>query len=106
MIKLLENNLELKVRKDEVSLIKGMLKDCEKLFKDTMLAETKRTYECNLEICEDIFLEDREGGACGGIILLAHGRRIVVPNTLEDRMNLCFEQELPLIRHGLFPVEK
>jgi hypothetical protein len=36
MIKLLENNLELKVRKDEVSLIKGMLKDCEKLFKDTM----------------------------------------------------------------------
>lgn len=106
MIKLLENNLQLKVRKDEVSLIKGMISECEKLYRDTMQAETGRKYECKLEVCEDIFLEDREGGACGGIILLAHDRRIVVPNTLEDRMNLCFEMELPLIRRGLFPVVK
>jgi hypothetical protein len=38
MIKLLEEKLELKVRKDEVSLINGMKKECEKLFKDTMQA--------------------------------------------------------------------
>jgi hypothetical protein len=36
MIKLLENNLQLKVRKDEVSLVKGMISECEKLYRDTM----------------------------------------------------------------------
>lgn len=106
MIKLLEENLELKVRQDEVSLVKGMLAECEKLFAQTMEAETGREYSCKLSVAEDIYLLDREGGACGGVILLAHERRIVVPNTLEDRMNLVFEQELPMIRRGLFPSEK
>lgn len=46
MIKLLEAKLQLKVRKDEVSLVKGMLSECEKLYKDTMQAETGRLYEC------------------------------------------------------------
>ena len=32
MIKLLEESLELKVRKDEVSLVKGLVKECEELF--------------------------------------------------------------------------
>jgi len=36
MIKLLEPKLELKVRRDEVELVKGMIKECEKLFRDTM----------------------------------------------------------------------
>jgi len=103
MIKLLEAELELKVRKDDVDLVKGMLAECEKLYSQTMEAETGREYSCKLKVAEDINLEDREGGACGGVILLAHERRIVVPNTLEDRMNLVFEQELPMIRRGLFP---
>lgn len=105
MIKLLEENLEIKVRQDEVDLASGMLGECEILFNETMKAETGREYNCKLTVCDDIFLQDREGGACGGVILLAHGRRIVVPNTLEDRMNLVFEQELPQIRKGLFPPE-
>lgn len=33
---------------------------------------------------------------------MAHGRRIVVANTLEDRLALCFEKELPTIRKMLF----
>lgn len=106
MIKLLEEELEIKVRKDEVSLAKSMLAECEKEFHETMLKETSREYNCKLKVCEDIHLLDREGGTCGGVILLALNRRIVVPNTLEDRMNLVFEQELPMIRHGLFPSDK
>ena len=68
-----------------------MINECERLYSKTMHDETGREYSCTLEVCEDIFLEDREGGACGGVILMAHDRRIVVPNTLEDRLNLCFE---------------
>lgn len=106
MIKLLEESLELKVRKDEVSLVKGLVKECEELFTKTMREETGREYSSKLSVCDDIFLEDREGGACGGVILLALNRRIVVPNTLEDRLNLVFEMELPMIRRGLFPKEQ
>ena len=76
------------------------------MFSETMQAETGREYNTKLIVMEDMFLNDREGGACGGILLYAHGRRIVVPNTLEDRLNLCFEMELPQIRKGLFPPEK
>ena len=41
----------------------------------------------------------------GGVILLAHNRRIVVPNTLKDRLNLVFDLELPLLRKMLVPPE-
>jgi|SanBayMetagenome_1026888.scaffolds.fasta_scaffold33697_3 hypothetical protein len=42
MIKLLDTEIEVKVRKDELSLVKGMTNDCEKLFHDTMEKETGR----------------------------------------------------------------
>lgn len=48
------------------------------------------------------FLTEEEGSEFGGVILFAHGRRIVVPNTLKDRMNLVFELSLPYIRQELF----
>ena len=72
-------------------MVKGMLSECEKLYAQTMEAETGREYSCKLNVADDVHLLDREGGQCGGVILLAHERRIVVPNTLEDRMNLVFE---------------
>lgn len=68
-----------------------------------MLRETTRDYACTLNIREDRYLTKEVGGECGGVILLAHNRRIVCSNTLEDRLMQVFEMELPLIRHGLFP---
>ena len=103
MIKLLEENVELKVREDEVDLVKGMLSECETLYSEIMLRETKREYLTTLTVMEDLFLKEEEGGKGGGILLYAHRRKIVVANTLEDRLNLVFEQELPQLRQGLFP---
>ena len=40
MIKLLEPNLELKVREEEVDLIKGMLGECESQYSEIMMNET------------------------------------------------------------------
>ena len=103
MIKLLEDEVELKVREDEVDTVKGMLSDCEAKYSEIMMEETQREYSTKLSVIEDVFLKDDEGGKSGGIILYAHNRRIVVSNTLEDRLNLVFEQELPQLRNGLFP---
>lgn len=103
MIKLLEEEVELKVREEEVDIVKGMLDECEAKYSEIMLEETQREYSTKLSVIEDMFLKDDEGGKSGGIVLYAHKRRIVVSNTLEDRLNLVFEQELPALRSGLFP---
>ena len=103
MIKLLEDTLELKVREEEVSMVKGILAECESEYTEIMKRETTRDYACTLSVMEDQFLTVENGGRCGGVILYAHNRRIVCSNTLEDRLNMVFESELPKIRNGLFP---
>lgn len=103
MIKLLEPELELKVRDGEVDLVEGMLEDCQSKFSELMQEQTGQPFETKLSVIQDKFLTVEEGGSCGGVILYALNRRIVCPNTLEDRLNLTFEQELPKIRKLLFP---
>ena len=103
MIKLLEEEVELKVREEEVDIVKGMLDECQSKYSEIMLEETKREYSTTLSVVEDQFLTKDDGGLCGGVVLYAHKRRIVVSNTLEDRLNLVFEGELPQLRAGLFP---
>ena len=49
------------------------------------------------------FLTPEEGGDCGGVITYTTDRRIICPNTITDRINLCFEDLLPTIRSTLFP---
>ena len=105
MIKLLEEEVQLKVREDEVSLVKGMISECQSKYSEILKNEThdQREYNCTLTVIEDKFLTQDEGGLCGGVVLYAHHGKIVCPNTLEDRLNLVFEQELPQLRKGLFP---
>ena len=91
------------MREDEVSMVKGLLRECENEFHEIMKRETTRDYHCTLTVIEDHFLSMENGGRCGGIVLLAHDRRIVCSNTLEDRLNQIFESQLPMIREGLFP---
>ena len=53
MIKLLEENIELQVREDEVSMIKGILRECENEYHEIMKRETTRDYHCTLSVIED-----------------------------------------------------
>ena len=98
MIKMLEDQLELRVRDNEVDLVNGLLAECEAEYSRIMKEETTRDYECSLSVMEDKFLDLESGGRCGGVILYAHQRRIVCSNTLEDRLGQIFESQLPMIR--------
>ncbi len=91
MIKLLEEELELMVREDEVEMIRGLCEECETEYSEFMKKETGDDYNCKLVVRDDAFLNNSNGARCGGIILYAHNRRIVCSNTLEDRLNLVFE---------------
>ena len=77
MIKLLEEEVEIKVREEEVSLVQDMLDDCQSQYSEIMLRETQREYKTTLTVIEDKFLTNDDGGRCGGVVLYAHKRRIV-----------------------------
>lgn len=86
MVKLMEDELELMVREDEVPMVLSMLSECQEEYSELMLRETTREYSCRLTVREDKYLSKEYGGECGGVILFAHNRRIVCSNTLEDRL--------------------
>ena len=68
--------------------------------------ETKREFTCELTILENEFLTAEEGGQCGGIVMCNENKRIVCSNTLKERLDLVFEELLPVIRKELFPGHK
>jgi vacuolar-type H+-ATPase subunit E/Vma4 len=41
--------------------------------------------------------------SCGGVIVAAMSDRIKVDNTIEERVNLVYEQTVPILRNILFP---
>ena len=49
-------------------------------------------------------IEDNELNGCiGGFKMFAKKGRIVCSQTLDDRIDLCFQAAIPAIRHILFP---
>jgi hypothetical protein len=87
MIKLLEENVELLCRnKDEVAIVKELIPECEKAYSVLMNEKTERDYATKLSLITDKFMNEAQGSEVGGIVLLAHERRIVVANSLQDRI--------------------
>lgn len=106
MIKLLEKELLIKCRKEDQEMVRGLLPECEKEFFAIMERETTESemeYATTLKLIEGEYLTQEEGGECGGVIMCTTNRKIVCPNTLKSRLDLCFEELLPHIRKMLFP---
>lgn len=103
MIKLLEPQLFVKCRKEDLELIRGLKNDCENEYESIMMTETKTEYKCVLTVIDSEYLTPESGGDCGGVVLYSQDRRIVCPNTLKNRLDLCLEELLPVIRKNLFP---
>ena len=104
MIKLLEPMLQIKCRKEDVNDIKKMTSDLETQYSNFMQEKTERDeYSCNLVVLEDNHMTEEQDHNCGGVMLYTENSRIVVSNTLFARLDLAFEEMLPLIRTELFP---
>ena len=86
---------------DAVNEYKALLKKEVKLFKD-------RDVPCKVAMDSTRNLptyNEQEGAdSCmGGLILHAKNGRIVCSNTLDDRLQLCYQEAIPDIRTILFP---
>jgi V-type H+-transporting ATPase subunit E len=69
-----------------------------------MARETEtEDYSCEIEVMESNFIkEDSPAGKCGGLVMCSNDKLIVCSNTLNERLNLSYEESLPVIRHMLF----
>lgn len=100
---MLEEEVELLVKDGDQDLVTDLMPSCEESYEQIMMETTGREYKTTLTIMEGRTMTEEQGSAAGGIILMAHGRRISVQNTLMDRLSLLFDLELPNIRRMLFP---
>jgi V-type H+-transporting ATPase subunit E len=98
LMKLQEANVELVCRAEDVNLVSAVLPDSVAEYK-------KRTkQECTVLISKEIFLPSGSGDASkgdlcsGGIILSSNDGKIICSNTLDARLAMTFEQNLPKIR--------
>jgi len=102
----------MRVRKSDRALVEEVMPAAIKAYKHKMSSEVKvfegRDVPLKLTIDEmrplaeyttDVGLES----CMGGIILHARKGKIVCSNTLDERLQLCYQEAIPEIRGQLFP---
>lgn len=93
MIKLLEEDVEIRCLKEDVSVVQEVIGVCEREFNEDCEVKTK------IVISDRNYLVDSD---LGGVILTSLKGRIVCDNTLRARLSYCLQLLLPEIRDLLF----
>ena len=113
LIKMMEGNLFIRCRQADVKLIQEVQPAAIKKYRELMVGEVKRfqgmnpnEIPCNIVIDKTYLdsVEDNEAnGVIGGFKMYAKKGKIVCSQTIDDRIDLCFQAAIPAIRHMLFP---
>ena len=112
LMTLMENNVTLQVRKEDLAIAKKELNDAVKLFQDTMKQSSGITPTINVAVDDKEFLlpapvAGKEGASCtGGVLLSARNGQILCRNTLDHRLELAFDALKPTLRGTLFGVRE
>jgi len=113
LMTLLENQVIVRVRKEDLNIAKKELTAAVQLFQDTMKAATQ-----GIVPTVQVTIDDKEflppapvagssNASCtGGVLLSARGGQILCRNTLDHRLELAFEALKPTIRGSLFGVRE
>lgn len=102
MLRLMERNVNIELKKEHIGLAKALFPDCERSFSEILVNETGREMESKLTVSE-YDLEEKNQHIIGGVFLRSSDGVIVCDNSLDSRVRLLFEQLLPTIRAVLFP---
>lgn len=101
LIKLLEGEVNIVCRKQDVSLINEILSEAKEKFTTMMKEQTLKfkNLDPKITIDEKYFLPDY---IMGGVMMTAMKSRIRVDNTIDKRLDLLRQQAIPEIRRLLF----
>merc|ERR1712187_935207 len=108
LLMLLENQVVVRCRECDVSIVKGCLEAAQAEYAKLIKAETGATKACSLEI-DTAYLPPapvagKDGPSClGGVVLACQGGKITIDNTIDVRLKLVMDQAKPAIRGLLFP---
>lgn len=113
LIKLIEPKVTLRCRQSDVSILQSIISDAVSEYQQSMLSQVEslkgRTeLPCRVEIDEAKFLpeynaQDPTNSCLGGFVMYARKNRIVCSQTLDDRLEMTFQQSIPEMRSMLFP---
>ena len=112
LMTLMENNVTIQVRKDDLPIARRELDEAVRLFQDTMKVSSGVTPTINVAIDDKEFLPPaavagKEGASCaGGVLLSARNGQILCRNTLDHRLELAFDALKPTLRGTLFGVRE
>ena len=101
LIKLLESDVNVIVKKEDVELVKTVLDKAKSNFEELMSSQTIKfkNLKVKLTIDEKYFLPDY---IIGGVMVTAMKSKIRVDNTLNKRLELLKQSAIPDIRKILF----
>jgi V-type H+-transporting ATPase subunit E len=102
MVKLLEPVCVVQVRKKDEEFVKKLFPGLEKEYAEFMNKETKEDYKCTLELDTREYLRNESGG----VLLRNKDKKITLINDLESRLNLAYEQLIPVVKNMLFSKNK
>lgn len=100
LIKLLEEDVKIKCRKADVSLVESISAASVKEYQQVMKTNCGKDMVCNIRIDKKSFVKE---DSAGGVILMGHHNKIGCDNTLDTRLRLAFDDLKPVVRAVLFP---
>jgi V-type H+-transporting ATPase subunit E len=100
-IKLLEDNVNVICKKDELELVKSLIEPAKAKFLELLTNEAKKfkNFKINVTVDTKYFLPD---SCIGGVFLTSMKSKIRVDNTLDKRLDLLKQTATPEIRKILF----
>jgi len=101
LIKLQEPKVSIVCRQQDKKLVQEVVKAAVAEYTE------KSKKQADVEIDSSVHLppgpeEAKEDSCSGGILLSSHGGKIICSNTLDARLAMSFEQQLPAVREALF----
>jgi len=104
-----ENKVIVQFRQEDEKIVQAELPAALKLYKEYVREQTGVTPKVDVQMSKDYLPPGPKTGetalsCCGGVVLSARNGTIICKNTLDSRLDLCFESLKPQIRGLLFGV--
>jgi len=102
-----ENKVEVQCRKEDETIVKNELKSAVKLYTDFIKDATGVLPKVTVHLSNDWLppapVKGVKGVSCsGGVVLSSRNGTIICKNTLDSRLDLCFDNLIPQIRGLMF----
>jgi len=106
-----ENRVFAQCRKEDLKIVQTQVEPAIKHYQELIKKETGILPKCTIEVNTQEFLPPAPTGkpgfsCCGGVVLSARNGTIICRNTLDSRLDLCFDNLIPQIRGILFGVRE